>query len=39
MAPLITLGLAVLLLGETLTVPLLAAAGFILGGVYISQRT
>ena len=39
MAPLITLGLAVLLLGETLTAPLLAAAGFILGGVYLSQRT
>ena len=38
-APLITLGLAVLLLGETLNAPLLAAAGFILGGVYISQRT
>ena len=39
MAPLITLALAVLMLGETLTPPLLVAAGFILGGVYISQRT
>ena len=38
MAPLITLALAVLMLGETLTPPLLVAAGVILGGVYISQR-
>ena len=37
-APVITLGLAVLMLGETLTAPLLIAAGVILGGVYISQR-
>ncbi len=38
-APLITLGLAVAMLDETLTAPLLLAAGFVLGGVYISQRT
>ena len=38
MAPVITLTLAVLMLGETLTPTLLAAAGVILGGVYISQR-
>ncbi len=39
MAPVITLVLAVLMLGETLTPPLLVAAGVILGGVYISQRS
>ena len=37
-APVITLALAVLMLDETLSPPLLAAAGVILGGVYISQR-
>ena len=37
--PVVTLALAVFLLGETLTTPLLAAAGVILGGVYISQKS
>ena len=38
MAPVITLALAVLMLGEILSAPLLAAAVVILGGVYLSQR-
>lgn len=38
LAPVITLALAVLMLGETLSAPLLIAAAVILGGVYISQR-
>ena len=38
LAPVITGVLAVLMLGETLTAPLLMAAGIILGGVYIAQR-
>ena len=37
--PVVTLALAVLMLGETLSPPLLVAAAVILGGVYISQRT
>jgi len=37
-APVITLALAVLMLGETLSAPLLVAAGVILAGVYLSQR-
>jgi drug/metabolite transporter (DMT)-like permease len=38
LAPVITGVLAVLMLGETLTAPLLVAAGVILGGVYLAQR-
>lgn len=37
-SPLVTIGLAVLLLGETLTPPILAAGAAIFAGVYISQR-
>ena len=37
-SPLVTIGLAVILLGETLTPPVLGAAAAIFAGVYISQR-
>ena len=37
-SPLVTIGLAVILLGETLTSPVLGAAAAIFAGVYISQR-
>ena len=38
-APMVTLALAVLMLGETLSPLLLVAAGVILGGVYLSQKS
>jgi drug/metabolite transporter (DMT)-like permease len=37
-SPLVTIGLAVILLGETVTPPVLGAAVAIFAGVYISQR-
>lgn len=38
LAPVVTLGLAVTVLGETLSLPLIAAAAVILGGVYLARR-